>query len=424
MSKQNASAATPRKSAESWLLTPQPRLGQAGLLVLLAFLSTIIPLSLDMYTPAVPHMAEHLNTDAGMVNLTLVGFYLFFAIGLLVFGPMSDRMGRKPVLIIGLTSYVAGSLACSLAPTIEFLIVARVVQALGAGAGEAMTNSIVKDAVREERRGPVLSLIQLMLILGPVIAPVVGAFVVAHFTWRTTFDILAVAGLVCLVLALLYQETLAPEHRVKKGQESLAGQLADVVKNPGFTSFMMIFCTFNLGFMAYVSVASYIYESLFGLSEMGYGLFFGATALCTAAGPFAWEGAKRFCSARTFLIALMLIGLAAGAGMLLVGHAAPLAFCVCMTFFAITEAAARPLSVNILLSQQDEGAGAASSCINFINTAAGCVGMFVVGLLPTDDLTSLAALIICCMAASLAGWWVLGRTSVTVHGITDDMELS
>ena len=156
---------------DAWLQKPQRRLGRAGLLALLVCTSLAMPLSLDMYTPAVPHMVEHLATTEGMVNLTLVGYYLFFAVGLLVFGPMSDRIGRRPVLLAGLGIYAVASALCALAPTIEVLIAARVLQALGAGAADSMTNSVVKDTFREEKRQVALSFIQLMFILGPVVAP-------------------------------------------------------------------------------------------------------------------------------------------------------------------------------------------------------------------------------------------------------------
>ncbi len=159
----------------SWLARPQEHLGTLGLMVLLVGTSMLMPLSLDMYTPAVPHMAERLFTTTAMVNLTLVGYNFFFAVGLLIFGPLSDRRGRRPVLLSGLAFYVAGSLACALAPSIEVLIVARIVQSLGAGAADAMTNAIVKDAFTEQRRQLAISFIQLMFILGPVVAPLVGA---------------------------------------------------------------------------------------------------------------------------------------------------------------------------------------------------------------------------------------------------------
>ena len=134
-----------------WLVQPQKYLGPFGLVALLVVTSLVTPLSLDMYTPAVPHMTEYFETDAGTVNLTLAGYYLFFAIGLLVFGPTSDRYGRKPVLLAGMLAYTAASALCAMAPDIWMLIGMRVVQALGAGAVSAVSTAIVKDAIIPEK---------------------------------------------------------------------------------------------------------------------------------------------------------------------------------------------------------------------------------------------------------------------------------
>ena len=403
---------------DAWLQKPQRRLGRAGLLALLVCTSLAMPLSLDMYTPAVPHMVEHLATTEGMVNLTLVGYYLFFAVGLLVFGPMSDRIGRQPVLLAGLGIYAVASALCALAPTIEVLIAARVLQALGAGAADSMTNSVVKDAFREEKRQVALSFIQLMFILGPVIAPVLGAFVVSALSWRATFWVLAAVGIACFGLSLLFEETFAPEERAS-GRANTAGQFAEVLRDRGFSAFLAIFCLFNLSFMAYVTVASYIYVNFFGLSEMGYGLFFAATALFTTLGPFAWELFSRWMSARRFLELLVGVGFASGACMLVIGQTGPVAFCVPMLVFAVCEAASRPLSVNILLSQHEEGTGASSSVINFVNTVAGALGMLVVHVPAPNYVVALGATIAGCMGLALVGWFLLLRSGIAVKGVTE-----
>lgn len=308
----------------SWLARPQEHLGTLGLMVLLVGTSMLMPLSLDMYTPAVPHMAERLFTTTAMVNLTLVGYNFFFAVGLLIFGPLSDRRGRRPVLLSGLAFYVAGSLACALAPSIEVLIVARIVQSLGAGAADAMTNAIVKDAFTEQRRQLAISFIQLMFILGPVVAPLVGAWVVMALDWRATFWILTASGVFLSVLACAFEESLPVSERyVSSEKGETVRQFAAVLKVPAFTLPLLVFTLPNLGFMAYVSVASFVYESYFGLSELGYGMYYAIAALVTVLGPFAWELASRHMQARTFITAEIGVAVAAGAALLVFGHLAP-----------------------------------------------------------------------------------------------------
>ncbi|MCI6261875.1 MAG: Bcr/CflA family efflux MFS transporter [Olsenella sp.] len=389
----------------SWLARPQEHLGTLGLMVLLVGTSMLMPLSLDMYTPAVPHMAERLFTTTAMVNLTLVGYNFFFAVGLLIFGPLSDRRGRRPVLLSGLAFYVAGSLACALAPSIEALIVARIVQSLGAGAADAMTNAIVKDAFTEQRRQLAISFIQLMFILGPVVAPLVGAWVVMALDWRATFWILTASGVFLSALACAFEESLPVSERyVSSEKGETVRQFAAVLKVPAFTLPLLVFTLPNLGFMAYVSVASFVYESYFGLSELGYGMYYAIAALVTVLGPFAWELASRHMQARTFITAEIGVAVAAGAALLVFGHLAPWLFCAAFAVFAIVEASLRPLSTNILLSKFRDAGGTTASAINFTSMVKGSLGMLLVGALGTDYVSSLAWTILVSMICAALGW--------------------
>ena len=394
----------------SWLARPQEHLGTLGLMVLLVGTSMLMPLSLDMYTPAVPQMAERLSTTTAMVNLTLVGYNFFFAVGLLIFGPLSDRRGRRPVLLSGLAFYVAGSLACALAPSIEVLIVARIVQSLGAGAADAMTNAIVKDAFTEQRRQPAISFIQLMFILGPVVAPLVGAWVVMALDWRATFWILTASGVFLSALACAFEESLPVSERyVSSEKGETVRQFAAVLKVPAFTLPLLVFTLPNLGFMAYVSVASFVYESYFGLSELGYGMYYAIAALVTVLGPFAWELASRHMQARTFITAEIGVAVAAGAALLVFGHLAPWLFCAAFAVFAIVEASLRPLSTNILLSKFRDAGGTTASAINFTSTVQGSCGMLLVGAIGTDYVSSLAWTILVSMICAALGWQAVLR---------------
>ncbi len=394
----------------NWLERPQRHLGTVGLMALLVCTSMMMPLSLDMYTPAVPHMAEHLSTTTGMVNLTLVGYNFFFAVGLLIFGPLSDRRGRKPVLLSGLLAYTAGSLLCAVAPTIEVLIAARIIQALGAGAADAMTNSIVKDAFVEEKRQIAISFIQLMFILGPILAPIVGAWVVVALDWRATFWILMGTGILCTVLALLFEESLpASERHVATRKGETLYQFVSVLKVPAFTLPLLVFTLLNFGFMAYVSVASFVYESYFGLDEIAYGTYYAIAAFATVLGPFAWEFCSRFTKAKTFITVEFGVALAAGIAMLTLGHLSPQIFCASFAVFAIVEASLRPLSTNILLSKFKDAAGTTASAINFTNTCMGSLGMLVVGWIHTDYVSALALTIFGCMVVANVDWQALLR---------------
>ena len=360
----------------SWLARPQRRLGPFGLVVLLVVGALVTPLSLDMYTPAVPHMTEFFGTSEAMVNLTLVGYFLFFAVGLLIFGPVSDRYGRKPVLVAGILAYALASAACALSTSIGMLIAMRVLQALGAGAVSAVSTAVVKDAVVPERREALLSLVQVMFVVGPVLAPVVGALVLQVADWRMTFWVLAGIGAVCSALALLFDETLPADERYEGSVTGSLKQLGVVARNKGFSAFLGIVGLYNLPFMAYIAVGSYVYITFFGLSELEYSLSFAVAALLTVFGPFAWLAASRFVSARRL--------------------------------------------TDILLSQQEGDTGATSSLINFAHTAIGCVGMLVAVLPWPNFVTGIGIIIVASMGVGILGWIALQRSRVPLAGIKDD----
>ncbi len=404
---------------ETWLACRQKRLGVVGLVCLLVITSLVTPLSLDMYTPAIPHMTDYFDADAGTVNLTLVDYYLFFAVGLLLFGPVSDRFGRKPVLVAGVVTYVAASALCAMAFDIWMLVGMRIVQALGAGATSAVSTAVVKDAIAADKREMVLSVVQVMFVIGPVLAPVVGALVLQVADWRMTFWVLALIGTGCLVLVLLFEETLPVQERAQTGVAGTLKSLVVVAKNKGFSAFLLIAALFNLPFMAYIAVGSYVYITFFGLSELAYSCFFAAAALVTAAGPLIWLFASRFVSARTFTTVLVVVGAAAGVAMLAVGTLSPVLFCVTFVAFALAEAAIRPYSTNILLSQQERDTGAASSLINFANTAVGSVGMLLAVLPWPNYVVGVGAIIVATMAAAGLVWWALLRSRIPLPGIKD-----
>lgn len=404
----------------TWLVKPQPRLGAAGLIALLVVSSVITPLSLDMYTPAVPHMAENLDTDAGMVNLTLVGYYFFFALGMLAFGPLSDKLGRRPILLGGIALYVIGSAACAASPTIEILIAARIVQALGAGAISAVCTAAVKDSFEVKQRERILSIIQVLFVVGPAAAPVIGAGVLAIADWRMTFWILAAIGSVCFILAVLFRETLDEDERYRGGLMHTAGQLVVVGKNPGFMAFLLITSLFEVGFMGYIAVGSYIYIDIFKVGEAGFSMFFAVAAILTAAGPFIWIAASHRVSVRRFTTVMIALGVAVGLAVMAVGQTSPFVFCGLFVVFALAESCTRPYSMNILLEQNARDAGSASALMNCIRTCVGSIGMVLAALPWPSYIFGVGFLMAAFMGVALVGWIALLRSRIPLVCVKDD----
>ncbi|MBQ9001816.1 MAG: multidrug effflux MFS transporter [Eggerthellaceae bacterium] len=404
-----------KRANGAWLSRPQRRLGQSGLIVFIILANTIIPFSIDMYTPAVPSLPGYFGTTEQMVNFTLMGFFLCLTVASLVFGPVSDRFGRKPLLVGSLVAYTAGGALCAMAPNIYFLIAARVVQAFGAGALMAVSMALVKDCFVEERREQMISIIQVLSVVGPVIAPLIGGILLQFFDWRASFVALACFGAVCLVFALLFQESLPAEERNAGGFGATMSGLVKVGRNRSFMVLLVVVALFNVAFNAYLAVGSYIYVDYFGTTPQEYTYFFAVTAAFTALGPFIWLKARAKVTPRVFTHVMIGLGFVAAVCLLVAGESSVFAFCGALILFATIQSAIRPYTTNILLSQQEGDTGAASSLIGFTISIFGVVGMNVIMLGWPTYIVGIGAIMLVCVVLSCVLWvWLLHSPRIRI----------
>ena len=375
-----------------------------GLIVFIILANTIIPFSIDMYTPAVPSLPGYFNTTEWMVNFTLMGFFLFLTISSLLFGPISDKLGRKPVLVASIAIYTAGGALCAIAPNILTLISARLVQATGAGGITSVSMALVKDCFVAERRERMIAIIQVLAVVGPVIAPLIGGFLLRFFSWRASFVTLAALGAICLVFGILFEESLPDEDRNDVGLISALGRLVTVGRNPSFTVLLITLSLFNVAFTAYLAVASYIYVDTFGTTPQQYTYFFAITAAFTALGPFIWVKASKNVTPRLFTNIMMALAFVAAIALLTVGESSVFSFCAAFILFATLQSAIRPYMVNILLSRQEGDTGSASSLISFMVSIFGVVGMGVIVAPWPNYIFGLGAIMLICAILSCALW--------------------
>jgi DHA1 family bicyclomycin/chloramphenicol resistance-like MFS transporter len=252
----------------------------AVLLGTIAIQTAIPPFATDMYTPAFPRVMGDLGTTASLVGLTLTTFFLGFALGQLVGGPWSDQRGRRVPILVGGAICTLGAIGCALSPSVYWLIAARVVQGFGGGIAAAVARAVIVDVARGTTLARVMSVMQAIGGLAPMIAPVVGALVLTVANWRAVFWTLVIFGVLMVTTAAFnIPETLAPEDRHAGGlRRSFAG-IVEVVRIRPYVAYMLTSAFSGFGMMAYVANSSYVLQVMKGMAPIPFSLFFAGNAL-------------------------------------------------------------------------------------------------------------------------------------------------
>ena len=252
-----------------------------SLVLTLALQSAVPPFATDMYTPAFPRVTADLATSASLVGLTLTTFFLGMALKQLLGGPLSDQRGRRLPLIMGGLICTLGAVGCALAPSIEWLIVFRVLHGFGSGVAVVVARAVIVDVARGDVLARVMSIMMALGGLAPMIAPVAGGAVLTFGgTWRTVFWVLVGFGLAMMITAIvLVPESLPPARRHSGGLRQFAAGLGQVLKIRLFVGYTLTAALSGFTMMAYIANSSYVLQEQKGLQPMPFALFFAATAL-------------------------------------------------------------------------------------------------------------------------------------------------
>ncbi|MDR1776501.1 MAG: MFS transporter [Desulfovibrio sp.] len=381
------------------------RFGRLPFIVYLAFLSAFVPLSTDFYLAALPGMTDVFNCPRWLVDLTISGFMLFFALSMLVWGPLSDRCGRRPTLRAGLALYAAASVLCLVSQNIHMLVAGRLLQAIGSGAVCSVSMAIVKDVFRGRAVETVLVWMQTMSTLAPVLAPVFGAALLTLTSWRGLFAGLLLCSLAGLAPLPALKETLTEP--TKGGWTDALKRIGVVLRNPALRLLLLLFSISVMPFMAYLTSSSFIYIRFFGLSERSFSLFFAANALCSMLGPLAYVRFFRHMSRRAFISLVFAATTASGLGLLAVGENGPWHFLLLylpLTFFS---SAVRPVATLLMLFQQDTDNGTVSALIGCGGLVCGSLAMMICSLPFSGPVLPVAGMAAIIGAVCLVMWLTL-----------------
>ncbi|MEM5471596.1 multidrug effflux MFS transporter [Hoeflea sp. AS60] len=247
--------------------------------IVLGLLCATGPLAIDMYLPALPRIAESLNGTMAGAQLTITAYFIAYGLAQMVYGPVADMVGRKPPLMAGLALFLAGSIGCALAPDMNWLVAARIVQALGGAAAMVIPRAIIRDMHTGPQATRLMALVMLIISVSPMLAPLAGSGVIAVSGWRGIFVLLAVAaGLSILVTLLLQPETLAPQNRVPVRVSALLSGTATLLRDPVFMGLTFVGGFGMASFFVFLAGASFVYTGYYGLSPTGFSLAFAANA--------------------------------------------------------------------------------------------------------------------------------------------------
>ena len=253
-----------------------------ALVVCLGAVFTLAPLAIDMYLPAFPAMAHGLATTIDLVEASVSVFLLGYAISQLVFGPLSDRYGRAVMLVAGLGLFVAGSVLAGLATSAAQLFAFRLLQALGGGAS-VVVFAIVKDRFDEKQSAQVISYIMALVVVAPLVAPIIGGYILVAWGWPAIFFTLAAYGAATLVLVKLFVgETRGPADRPRGGLggslRRLVGAYGTVLSNGRAMAHILAGGFAFAGLFAFVAGSPFVYITHFGVAPQHYGFLVGANA--------------------------------------------------------------------------------------------------------------------------------------------------
>jgi MFS transporter, DHA1 family, multidrug resistance protein len=354
-----------------------------ALTALLALVTALGPVSTDMYLPSMPEISRVLNAPIASVQLTLSCYLAAYALGQIGYGPVSDRYGRRPILLFALTLFCIANLGCALAPNIESLIAARTFQALGGSGAIVVVRAIVRDLYAGARAGRELSLMGAIMALAPIFAPLIGGVLQTAFGWRANFVVTFCVGMAATALVWRW----LPETLVRPSAEplTLAGALRvyrGFLRNRAFVAHLAIVACAFAGLFAWISGSAFVLQDIYGLSPLGFSLAFVVGSLGFMLGTLiATQIVMRLGLDRTLgwgTSALAAGGIALAASVAL-GTTSVAAIVLPMSLYLCGLGLTMPQAMAGALTPFASRAGAASSLIGFTQQTSAAILGAVVG---------------------------------------------
>ncbi len=354
-----------------------------ALTLLLASLTGLGPMSSDMYVPSLPDISHSLHVPIAQVQLTISSYLVGFAAGQIIYGPLSDRLGRKPVLLVAIFIYGLGSVLCATTRSIDALIAARFVQALGGAGAIVLARAVVRDLYSGVRAGRELSLMGSIQAFAPIAAPLIGGILQTVFGWHASFILLVVVSIVSVtVTARLLPETLQKRTAEPLSFATMGNLYRSVLAHRSFVAHLAIMTTTFVGLYAWVSGASIVIQGVYGLSPLAFGMTYAVGSLGymigtniavrivmrLGLGPMIGIGTAIMAAGGLLMASVVAFGLTSVTW--LVGS---------MTIYLAGMGLAMPQTMAAALTPFPDRAGTASSLLGFSQQSCGAVAAAAIG---------------------------------------------
>ena len=354
-----------------------------GLFILIA-MSAIGPIALNIFIPSMPGLQAAFNTDYATVQLTLTFYLASLAVSQLVIGPVSDRFGRRPVFLGGMVLYIAASMGCIFATSIEALIAGRILQAAGGCAGIVLARAIIRDLYERDKAASLIGYVTMAMVVAPMIAPAIGGVLDAWGGWQSGFYLVTVLGAAVLVMAWSRLHETHHNRTVSAGFARLARNCAALLREPVFLGYALN-SAFGSGiFFSFLAGAPYIVTAVMGRTPAEYGVYFIIVSLGYMFGNFL---SGRFAE-RAGIVRMVASGSIisiAGLALLIVftalGIDQPYAIFAPMCVVAVSNGLTIPSATSGAISVRPDITGSASGLAGFFQIGTGAIASLMVGLL-------------------------------------------
>ena len=396
------------KPAESVTTAASSRSG-AAVLALLTGLTALGSISVSIYLPSLPQLSIALHSSPGLIKLSLTAFLFVFASAQLAYGPLSDRYGRRPPIVIGLLIYICGSAACALAWSAPVLIAARVIQALGAAAGPALGRAVLRDLYSGTKLTSSLSIMAAAVALSPMLGPVAGGYLQVAFGWRSNFIALCVAGAILLAGILL----LLPESSRNIDANGLSlsvigGHYVTLLLDREYVAALLCGGLLTAGNFAWTAGAPFLFASTFHFAADQYGNIALVVGAGYVLGTFVSGLLSKRVSAPTVVYGGMSVAVLAVVALSLTARAGTgyLPIVAAMFFFTAGMGVVIPLSAACALSRHPEIAGAAAGLLGALQILTGALGTLAISSIASISITPIALILAVTTVGAFAAAYV------------------